>query len=123
MSERICVIGGNRYFGRLLVESALADGHQVTVVNRGSAAPPSGADHVVADRDDEAALDAALGDRVFDVVVDQVCYTPVQAAVAARVFGGRTRRYVLTSTIEVYHPAGARLPAVPAGAPGAGAAR
>jgi nucleoside-diphosphate-sugar epimerase len=117
MSRRICVIGGNRYFGRLLVERALAAGHHVTVVNRGSAAPPAGAEHLVADRDDEAALDAALGDRVFDVVVDQVCYTPVQAAVAARVFGGRTRRYVVTSTIEVYHPASARLPFVPVGTP------
>ncbi|MFE5209866.1 NAD-dependent epimerase/dehydratase family protein [Streptomyces sp. NPDC056600] len=117
MSDRICVIGGNRYFGRLLVERALAAGHQVTVVNRGSAAPPAGADHVVADRDDEVSLGAALGSRVFDVVVDQVCYTPVQAAVAARVFGGRTRRYVLTSTIEVYHPASARLPVVPVGTP------
>ncbi|MER5478157.1 NAD-dependent epimerase/dehydratase family protein [Streptomyces sp. NPDC002734] len=117
MSDRICVIGGNRYFGRLLVERALAAGHQVTVVNRGSAAPPAGADHVVADRDDETTLGAALGSRVFDVVVDQVCYTPVQAAVAARVFGGRTRRYVMTSTIEVYDPASAALPAVPLGTP------
>jgi nucleoside-diphosphate-sugar epimerase len=114
MRNSICVIGGNRYFGRLLVELALADGHRVTVVNRGSAAPPAGAEHLVVDRDDETALRAALGDRVFDVVVDQVCYTPVQAATAARVLGGRTRRYVMTSTIEVYNPASGPLPALPA---------
>ncbi|MCQ9131632.1 NAD-dependent epimerase/dehydratase family protein [Streptomyces hilarionis] len=115
--QRICVIGGSRYFGRLLVERLQAAGHQVTVINRGSVRPPAGVEHLVADRDDEGALTAALGSRTFDVVVDQVCYTPVQAAVAARVFAGRTRRYVMTSTIEVYDPATAALPAVPSGVP------
>ncbi|MFJ5775662.1 NAD-dependent epimerase/dehydratase family protein [Streptomyces sp. NPDC093094] len=96
------VIGGNRYFGRRLIERLLAAGDRVTVLNRGSAPPPPGAEHLVADRDDEDALRAALGTRTFDVVVDQVCYTPRQAALARRVFTGRTRRYVMTSTVEVY---------------------
>ncbi|MFI9045582.1 NAD-dependent epimerase/dehydratase family protein [Streptomyces sp. NPDC053427] len=113
--QKICVIGGSRYFGKVLVGRLQADGHQVTVLNRGSTPPASGVEHLVADRNDEAALIAALGTRTFDVVIDQVCYTPVQAATAARVFAGRTRRYVMTSTIEVYDPATAALPAVPAG--------
>jgi nucleoside-diphosphate-sugar epimerase len=115
--QRICVIGGSRYFGRLLVERLQTAGHQVTVINRGSIPPPPGVEHLVADRDDEAALTAALDARTFDVVVDQVCYTPVQAAIAARVFAGRTRRHVMTSTIEVYDPATAALPPVPSGTP------
>ncbi|MFC8002347.1 NAD-dependent epimerase/dehydratase family protein [Streptomyces olivaceus] len=115
--KRICVIGGSRYFGRVLVERLQATGHRVTVINRGSTRPPAGVEHLVADRDDEAGLIAALGSRTFDVVVDQVCYTPVQAAIAARAFSGRTRRYVMTSTIEVYDPATAALPAVPSGTP------
>ncbi|MEU8502214.1 NAD-dependent epimerase/dehydratase family protein [Streptomyces lavendulae] len=114
--QRICVIGGSRYFGKLLVERLQADGHQVTVINRGSTPPAAGVEHLVVDRNDEAALVAVLGARTFDVVVDQVCYTPVQAAIAARAFAGRARRYVMTSTIEVYDPAGAALPD-PAGAP------
>lgn len=115
--QRICVIGGSRYFGKLLVQRLQATGHQVTVVNRGSAPAPAGVEHLVADRDDEAALIAALGARTFDVVVDQVCYTPVQAAIAARAFSGRTQRYVMTSTMEVYDPATAALPIVPTGTP------
>ncbi|AJT70144.1 hypothetical protein T261_8552 [Streptomyces lydicus] len=115
--QRICVIGGSRYFGKLLVERLQAVGHQVTVLNRGSARPPTGVEHLVVDRNDEAALVAALGSRTFDAVVDQVCYTPVQAAIAARGFAGRTRRYVMTSTIEVYDPATAALATVPAGTP------
>ncbi|MFE1803256.1 NAD-dependent epimerase/dehydratase family protein [Streptomyces sp. NPDC059517] len=98
----VCVIGGNRYFGKRLIDRLLSAGDRVTVVNRGSAAPPAGAAHLVADRDDEESLERALGSRTFAVVVDQVCYTPVQAAIARRVFAGRTGRYVMTSTVEVY---------------------
>jgi nucleoside-diphosphate-sugar epimerase len=101
-TREVLVIGGNRYFGKRLIARLLAAGDRVTVLNRGSSPPPPGADHLIADRDDEDALNAALGDRTFDVVVDQVCYTPRQAAVARRVFTGRTRRYVMTSTVEVY---------------------
>jgi nucleoside-diphosphate-sugar epimerase len=101
-AREVLVIGGNRYVGKRLVERLLAAGDRVTVLNRGSSRPPTGTVHLVADRDDEEALRAALGPRRFDVVVDQVCYTPRQAAVAVRVLAGRTRRYVLTSTVEVY---------------------
>lgn len=100
--REILVIGGNRYFGKRLVARLLAAGDRVTVLNRGSSPPVVGAAHLVADRDDETSLRDALGSRTFDVVVDQVCYTPRQADVARRVFAGRTRRYVLTSTVEVY---------------------
>ncbi|MEV6498328.1 NAD-dependent epimerase/dehydratase family protein [Streptomyces prunicolor] len=98
----VLVIGGNRYFGKRLIARLLAAGDRVTVLNRGSSAPPAGVVHLIADRDDEDALRAALGPRTFDVVVDQVCYTPRQAAIARRVFTGRTARYVMTSTVEVY---------------------
>ncbi|WP_055530780.1 NAD-dependent epimerase/dehydratase family protein [Streptomyces graminilatus] len=99
----VLVMGGNRYFGKRLIDRLIAAGDRVTVLNRGSAPAPAGAIHLVADRDDEDALNSALGDRTFDVVVDQVCYTPRQASIARRVFaGGRTRRYVMTSTVEVY---------------------
>ncbi|KIZ15897.1 NAD-dependent epimerase/dehydratase family protein [Streptomyces natalensis] len=115
--HKICVIGGSRYFGKLLVKLLQAAGHQVTVINRGSTPPPAGVEHVVVDRNDEAALSAALGPATFDVVIDQVCYTPVQAAIAAGAFRGRTPRYVMTSTIEVYDPATAALATVPHGTP------
>ncbi|MFJ2928954.1 NAD-dependent epimerase/dehydratase family protein [Streptomyces massasporeus] len=98
----VLVIGGNRYVGKRLLARLLAAGHRVTVLNRGSSPPPAGVEHLRADRDDERSLSGALGSRSFDVVVDQVCYTPRQAAIARRVFSGRTRRYVMTSTVEVY---------------------
>ncbi|MET7693498.1 NAD-dependent epimerase/dehydratase family protein [Streptomyces sp. NPDC005483] len=100
--REVLVIGGSRYFGKRLIARLLAAGDRVTVLNRGSSPPPPGAVHLVADRDDESSLRGVLGSRGFDVVVDQVCYTPRQAAIARRVLAGRTRRYVMTSTVEVY---------------------
>ncbi|SFW75333.1 NAD-dependent epimerase/dehydratase family protein [Amycolatopsis australiensis] len=97
--HKICVIGGSRYFGRRLVLDFRDAGADVTVVNRGSVPAPPGVRHLVTDR---AALARLLRDASFDVVVDQVCYTPVHAAAAVAAFRDRTRRYVLTSTIEVY---------------------
>ncbi|MFD6225618.1 NAD-dependent epimerase/dehydratase family protein [Streptomyces sp. NPDC060232] len=104
--KRILVIGGSRYFGKSLVTRMRDAGDEVTVLNRGSSPPPpAGVGRLLADRDDETGLRQALGRRDFDVVVDQVCYTPLQAAVARRVFTARTGRYVMTSTMEVYDPA------------------
>ncbi|WP_225834685.1 NAD-dependent epimerase/dehydratase family protein [Streptomyces sp. NK08204] len=101
-AREVLVIGGNRYFGKRLITRLLAAGDRVTVLNRGSLAPPPGAEHLVADRAGEGALVAALGTRTFDVVVDQVCYSPRHAGIARRVFTGRTGRYLMTSTVEVY---------------------
>ncbi|MFE0698945.1 NAD-dependent epimerase/dehydratase family protein [Streptomyces sp. NPDC058872] len=98
----VLVIGGNRYVGKRLIARLRESGHRVTVLNRGSRAAPGGIEHLRADRDDEHALSAVLAGRSFDVVVDQVCYTPRQAEVARRVFATRTRRYLMTSTVEVY---------------------
>ncbi|MYV67472.1 NAD-dependent epimerase/dehydratase family protein [Streptomyces sp. SID2131] len=111
----VLVIGGSRYFGKRVIALLRQSGHRVTVLNRGSSGVPSsglsgvlprvlsgGIEHLVADRDDEAALASVLAGRSFDVVLDQVCYTPPQAEIALRVFAGRVRRYVMTSTVEVY---------------------
>lgn len=101
-SMDVLVIGGNRYFGKRLIALLRESGHRITVLNRGSSAAPEGIERLVADRDDEEALAAVLAGRSFDVVVDQVCYTPRQAEIARRVFATRTRRYLMTSTVEVY---------------------
>ncbi|WP_432113579.1 NAD-dependent epimerase/dehydratase family protein [Streptomyces sp. S1] len=98
----VLVIGGSRYFGKRVIALLRESGHRVTVLNRGSSGVPDGMGHLVADRDDEAALESVLAGRSFDVVLDQVCYTPRQAEIARRVFTGRVRRYVMTSTVEVY---------------------
>jgi nucleoside-diphosphate-sugar epimerase len=105
MHKNILVIGGTRHVGKLLVQRLLAAGHRVTIATRGRAADPFGARirRVLVDRRNEQAMRAAFaGMESWDVVYDQLCYSPLDAAIAVRVFAGRARRYVVASTIDVY---------------------
>lgn len=105
MRKNILVIGGTRYFGKLLVQRLLAAGHQVTIATRGHAPDPFGEriSRIRVDRRNERAMLAAFRDAPpFDIVYDQMCYSPLDAAIAVRVFAGRVKRYIVASTIEVY---------------------
>ncbi|MGM9484803.1 NAD-dependent epimerase/dehydratase family protein [Roseateles sp. NT4] len=102
---RILVIGGTRFFGILLVEKLVAAGHSVTIATRGNAGDPFG-DSVrrlrVDRRDIHAMRTTFQVEPDFDVVFDQMCYSPLDAAIVCDVLGGRTGHYVMASTIEVY---------------------
>lgn len=98
----VLVLGGTRFFGKTLVERLVSAGHAVTVLSRGRLPPPAGAEHLVADRGDPAALRAALAGRSFDAVVDNVAMTAEHVGAALEALGGRAGHYVLTSSIAVY---------------------
>jgi len=106
LGKNILIIGGTRFFGRRLVRRLLDAGERVTIATRGRTADGFGdrVARIVVDRRDRAALQAAIAGRTFDVVFDQMCYTPLDARIAADVFAGRAGHYVMTSTIEVYQP-------------------
>jgi nucleoside-diphosphate-sugar epimerase len=105
MRKNILVIGGTRYFGKLLVQRLLAAGHQVTIATRGHAPDPFGAriSRIKVDRRNERAMLAAFaGVDGYDIVYDQMCYSPIDAAIAVKVFAGKVKRYIMASTIDVY---------------------
>lgn len=105
MHKNILVIGGTRYFGKLLVQRLLAGGHTVTIATRGHAPDPFGAriTRIRVDRRNERAMLAAFaGVDAYDIVYDQMCYSPIDAAIAVRVFAGKAKRYIVASTIDVY---------------------
>jgi nucleoside-diphosphate-sugar epimerase len=107
MQKNILVIGGTRYFGVLLVQTLLDAGHQVTLATRGRTPDPFGdkVRRIVLDRRDAHQMrDAFLTGPCYDVVFDQMCYSPLDAAIAMEVFAGKAGRYVMASTIEVYRP-------------------
>lgn len=111
MSQEILVIGGTRYFGIRLVEALLAAGDRVTIATRGRTPDPFGSRvrRIAVDRGDAAAMQAAFHEARFDVVYDQMCYLPDEAALAARLFAGQVGRYLMTSTVEVYDALHGRL--------------
>ncbi|MFL6658136.1 MAG: NAD-dependent epimerase/dehydratase family protein [Massilia sp.] len=104
MRKNILVIGGTRYFGKLLVQRLLAAGHQVTIATRGHAPDPFGEriSRIRVDRRNERAMLAAFAGASYDIVYDQMCYSPIDAAIAVKVFAGKVKRYIVASTIEVY---------------------
>lgn len=114
MHKNTLVIGGTRYFGKLLVQRLVRAGHRVTIATRGYAPDPFGSriERIRVDRRNETAMRGAFAGKTYDLVFDQMCYSPLDAAIATRTFAGRVKRYVMTSTIDVYRglpPSGAAL--------------
>ncbi|MBH5319634.1 NAD-dependent epimerase/dehydratase family protein [Paenibacillus sp. GSMTC-2017] len=103
--SKILVLGGTRFFGKRLVEGLVQNGHDVTIVTRGNMADSFGhsVKRLQVDRTDSTALEQALGSTSFDIVYDNICYTPQVAEDALKLFAGRTGRYILTSSGSVYN--------------------
>jgi 2'-hydroxyisoflavone reductase len=96
---RVLVLGGTRFIGRLLVETALAAGHTVDVFSRGRTPAPMGARALVGDRDGDL---SALDEGRWDAVVDVSGYLPRQVRDAAARVSGRAGRYLFVSSCSVY---------------------
>jgi 2'-hydroxyisoflavone reductase len=98
---RFLIIGGTRFVGRHIAESALERGHEVTVFHRGQTGADAlpDATHVLGDRDHD--LDR-LADGTWDVTVDACAYVPRQVDELAAALGGRGGRHVFISTVSVY---------------------
>ena len=89
--KKVLVIGGTRFFGRKLVELLVQDGHHVTILTRGQASNSIGetVEHILVDRNDEQAFAQALEGRSFDLVYDNICYSPNEARAFCELFNGR----------------------------------
>lgn len=96
---RILVLGGTAWLGRAIAQTAIAAGHEVTCLARGSQVPES-ATLVNADRDHDDALSAVSAER-WDAVVD-VAQQPGHVRRAVRDLAEGADRYVLVSSCNVY---------------------
>ncbi len=105
MPQTALIIGGTRNLGPDIATALLEAGFAAAVFHRGvthSAALPAAVERLHGDRGDAAALQAAIGSRSFDVVIDTTLYHGADAEAAARIFDGRTGRYIMLSTGQVY---------------------
>jgi nucleoside-diphosphate-sugar epimerase len=105
---RSLVLGGSVFVGRHLVELLVAEGHEVSVLNRGKTPSelPEGVGRLTADRTDLVAMKEALGDSEWDVVFDVSGFVMAAGGVDVEglvdLFEGRSGRYVYTSSIMAY---------------------
>lgn len=100
------VLGGTRFFGKKLVERLIKAGHTVTIATRGQAQNPFGdaVEHLQFDRTDAAAFEAAVDGRAWDIVYDNICYSPNDAREAVRILEGKAGKLVFTSSLATYDP-------------------
>lgn len=109
---RALVIGGTAFIGRALVEQLLERGDDVVILHRGKTTPfGNRVSEIYCDRNDAAAVRAALSGETFDVVYDNVYdwqrgTTGEQVSAAAEVVSKNLKRYVFMSSVAVYPEGG-----------------
>jgi nucleoside-diphosphate-sugar epimerase len=109
---RALVIGGTLFIGRALVDQLLERGDDVTIMHRGQGTPwGDRVREIRCDRNDTAAVHAALKGTRFDVVYDNVYdwqrgTSAEQVMASARATADGLQRYVFTSSVAVYPPGG-----------------
>ena len=110
-ARKVLVVGGTGFLGRRIAEQFLAHGDEVSVLSRGQGLEaPRGAHHLAADRHQPASLKAALRDRAFDVLVDNVAFTGHDSAGLLAALGGRVGHCIMTSSAAVYATLQVRRP-------------
>lgn len=100
---KILIIGGTRFLGRHLVDSALARGHEVTLFNRGKSNPDLflNIETILGDREHDMEK-LAQGGREWDAVIDTSGYVPRIVRLSAQSLERNVGRYVFISSISVY---------------------
>jgi nucleoside-diphosphate-sugar epimerase len=100
---RVLIIGGTRFVGYFLTWRLLAQGHRVTLLNRGTTADPFGeqVERLRADRTTPD-FDAAVAGREWDACVDFAGYVGADAERSVHALADRVGHYVFISTGQVY---------------------
>lgn len=98
---KILILGGTKFLGRHLVDSALAHGHEVTLFNRGKTNPTlfPNVETITGDREHDI---EKLSGREWDAVIDVAGYVPRIVRLSAEGLKGSVKRYVFISSVSVY---------------------
>ena len=99
---KLLVLGGTAFLGPHFVRAAMANGHEVTLFNRGKTNPEMfrGLEQLRGDRDKQQL--GALEGREWDAVIDTSGYVPAHVRQAASLLKDRVGHYQFISTISVY---------------------
>lgn len=98
---RILILGGTAFLSAEIARQAVADGHSVTCLARGStAAPPAGAHWITADRSEGVAA-YSEAEKEWDAVIE-VARDPQHAGAALESLGDRAAHWTFVSSCSVY---------------------
>ena len=99
-------IGGTGQISMAIVRCLAEDpGWEVWLLNRGlrKVTLPEGVKSIVADIHDEADVAEKIKDMSFDVVCEFIGFTVADVERDYRLFKGKTRQYIFTSSASAYH--------------------
>jgi nucleoside-diphosphate-sugar epimerase len=101
---KILIIGGTRFLGYHITKRLLADGHNLTLFNRGNTVEDFGGKikRVHGDRYDSQAFSERFRGEKFDVVVDMIAYKAEDSQTAVQTFAGNVGHFFHISTAAVY---------------------
>lgn len=100
----ILILGGTKFLGRHLVDSALTRRHGVTLFNRGKT-DPNLFPHLETIHGDREYDISKLAGRAWDAVIDVAGYLPRVVRLSAVGLEGSVGRYVFISSISAYDDA------------------
>jgi nucleoside-diphosphate-sugar epimerase len=109
---KILFIGGTGIISTACSNLALAQGHELHLLNRGSAHRilPTGVHHHQADIRKAQEVLNALGDHTFDVVVEWLGFEAHHVEADISWFKHRTKQYIYISSASVYQKPPQRFP-------------
>ncbi|KQL38867.1 hypothetical protein AN960_12915 [Bacillus sp. FJAT-25509] len=101
--KKVLVLGGTRFFGKRLVHKLIKKGYDVSIATRGLTEDDFG-EHVsrfIIDRRNPDTL-AQLSNYNWDLVYDNICYTPNEAKEIINLLTDHVKKYIFTSSLAVY---------------------
>ncbi|MDR1972332.1 MAG: NAD-dependent epimerase/dehydratase family protein [Treponema sp.] len=100
------IIGGTGIISTDVVTYAMAQGWDITLLNRGTKHIPPGVHLIECDARDEGAMKKALEGKFFDVAANFIGFLPEQIEQDIRVLEGKCAQYIFVSTCCVYQKPG-----------------
>lgn len=106
---KVLMIGGTGTISMAITRLLCQSGWEVYLLNRGSrrAEAPAGIHWIQADMNEEAAVQQAIQGLQFDCVCQFIGFEPWQVERDIRLFSGKTKQYLYTSSASAYHKPGA----------------
>ena len=101
----ILIVGGTGVLSSAVTAEALKQGINVTMINRGKRSVPMGVELIKADKDDIKTIAQHLEGRLFDAVMDYLCYTDEQTERSDNFYSHYTKQYFYISSCAVYDTA------------------
>ena len=106
---KVLMIGGTGTISMAITRLLCQSGWEVYLLNRGSrrAEASAGIHWIQADMNEEAAVQQAIEGLQFDCVCQFIGFEPRQVERDIRLFSGKTKQYLYTSSASAYHKPGA----------------